>query len=178
MLVLPALMDRRLLEEEARRLAAHLAAARKHSARRAIYLFGYSCGAYVALRALELLPAGVEVEAAGLLAPAFRPGRDLGPALAHVRGRIVCVSSLADCLILGAGTLVFGTADRAHAPSAGMVGLRHSSARDGRVVQVRWHPAMAALGWFGSHFTAAAPGLIANRVALAMGIACPQTGIL
>jgi alpha-beta hydrolase superfamily lysophospholipase len=126
---------------------------------------GYSCGAFVALRALELLPPDVRVDAAVFLAGAFDPDHDMTAAMSRVRGRIVNCSSALDCLIVGVGTCLFGTAERTFGPSAGMVGLRHPSARDPRVVQVRWTPGMMAQGYFGDHFTVAAWGFVTKYVA-------------
>jgi hypothetical protein len=125
---------------------------------------GYSCGAFVALRAIELLPADVLVDATVFLAGAFDPDHDMTTALARVRGRIVNCSSKLDFLIVDAGTCLFGTTERTFGPSAGMVGLRHASARDPRVVQVRWQPGMMTLGYFGGHFTAAASRFVAKYV--------------
>jgi len=170
MLALPVIMVRGLLEREARRLAEHVADLLACRPEAPVYLFGCSAGAHVATRALELLPAGASVESVALLAAAVSPWRDLTPALEHVRRKLVCTSSPLDCLLLGLGTTLFGTGDRVHAPSAGMIGLRHASAADPHVVQLRWRPAMLALGWLGEHFAAVASGLIARRVAPAMGM--------
>ena len=108
----------------ARRLADFIVTARRDNPDPPIYLMGYSCGAFVALRALELLPPDVQVDAAVFLAAAFDPDHDMTAALSRVRGRIVNCSSALDCLIIGAGTCLFGTAERTFGPSAGMVGLR------------------------------------------------------
>jgi hypothetical protein len=170
MLALPVIMDSRLLERESRRLAGHIAGERRERPAAPIHVIGCSCGAHVALRAIELLPEGVQVDSVGLLAAAISPWRDLAPALKRIRGRLVSAYSPLDFLILGAGTTLFGTGDRRHVPSAGMIGLRHPSARDGRVVQVPWRPAMIAHGWLGDHFTAGTRGLICNHVAPAMGM--------
>ena len=164
-LVLPAIMAPVMLESEARRLADFVAKCRRETPDRPIYLMGYSCGAFVALRALELLPPDVRVDAAVFLAAAFDPDHDMTAAMSRVRGRIVNCSSSLDCLIVGAGTCLFGTAERTFGPSAGMVGLRHPSARDPRVVQVHWRPAMMAQGYFGDHFTVASSGFVARHVA-------------
>ncbi len=163
--VLPAIMDAAMLQREARRLADFIVTARRDNPDPPIYLMGYSCGAFVALRALELLPPDVQVDAAVFLAAAFDPDHDMTAALSRVRGRIVNCSSALDCLIIGAGTCLFGTAERTFGPSAGMVGLRHPSVRDPRVVQVRWRPGMMTQGYFGGHFTVAAPEFFARHVA-------------
>lgn len=168
-LVLPAIMAPVMLEREARRLADFVAKSRRETPDRPIHLMGYSCGAFVALRALELLPPDVRVDTAVFLAAAFDPDHDLAAAMSRVRGRIVNCSSSLDCLIVGAGTCLFGTAERTFGPSAGMVGLRHPTAADPRVVQVRWRPGMMAQGYFGDHFTVASARFVARHVAPLLG---------
>jgi len=172
-LVLPAIMDARLLEREARRLAAYVARRQRGAGGAPIYLVGYSCGGYLAVRALELLPAGVKVRSAALLAAAVDPKRDLGPARARLSGPLVVASSVLDWLIVGAGTLLAGTGDRRHTPSAGMVGLRRPC--EG-TVEIRWRPGLIGAGHFGGHFSASAVGFIERHVAPAMGIGPPGTG--
>jgi hypothetical protein len=164
-LVLPALMDQAMLQREAQRLANFIATTCRENPGRPIRLMGYSCGAFVALRALELLPQGVQVDVAVFFAGAFDPDHDLTAALAHVRGKVVVCSSPLDFLVLGAGTALFGTGERTFGLSAGMVGLWHPSARHERVVQVCWEPGMMRLGYFGDHFTAVASRFFAERVA-------------
>lgn len=167
-LVLPAIMDTALLEEEAKRLADCIVRHRREHPGSPVYLVGYSCGAYVALRAMELLPPGVKIQSAAFLAGAFSPCHDLSEALEHVEGNIVNSSSLGDCLIVGLGTILFGTADRKYWPSAGMVGL--AGQQPPRVIQIRWRPNMIPLGNIGGHFTASAARYIARTIAPAMGI--------
>jgi len=170
-LVVPAIADAPMLEREARRLAAAVLRALRERPGAPVYLIGYSCGGYLAVRALELLPAGVAVRSAALLAAAMDPRRDLTTARAHVAGPLVIASSLLDWLIVGAGTLLFGTADRKHTPSVGMVGLRGSRAAppDG-VVELRWRPGLIRLGNLGGHFSASAAAFIERAVAPAMGL--------
>jgi len=168
-LVLPALMHRAFLEERAGRLAAFIASERADHPDRPIYLVGYSCGGFLTVRALELLPEGVTVNAAAVLAGAMSPKRDLTDACAHVDGTMVVTSSLGDWLIVGLGTLVFGTADRVHALSMGMVGPAREPPR--RLVHLPWRMSMLSLWHLGGHFSAVAPRFIATFVAPAMGIA-------
>ena len=70
-LVLPVLMAPVMLEREARRLADFVTNCRRENPNRPIYLMGHSCGAFVALRALEMLPPDVRVDAAVFFAAAF-----------------------------------------------------------------------------------------------------------
>ena len=169
-LVLPALMDRAMLEAQASRLAAFIVTRRRERPDRPIHLMGYSCGGYVTLRALELLPPDSPVDSAVLLAAAVDPQHDLTRAMASVRGRLVNVSSRLDFAILGLGTTLFGNAERLYRPSAGMTGLLHPSALDGRVVQVRWGAELIGEGYLGDHFSVSAPRFIAHRVAPFMGL--------
>jgi len=169
-LVLPAIAAPRLLERQARRLAGFLSRQKRRRPVRPIYLVGYSCGAYVAVRALELLPDDVRIDAAATLAGAFAPDRDLAGACDHLAGPLVACSSLGDFVIVGLGTLLVGTGDRRHVLSAGTVGIRGASAADPRVVSICWRPAMIRLGHWGGHFTASAPGFIRHCVAPALGI--------
>jgi pimeloyl-ACP methyl ester carboxylesterase len=133
-------------------------------------VIGYSGGGYVAIRALELLPADVRVAAAATLAGAYDPRRDLTGACEHIAGKLVVCSSMCDFFIVGLGTLLLGTCDGRHVLSAGMVGLKGPAARDPRIVQVRWRPSMIRTGNLGEHFTAAARGFIRDHVAGHLGI--------
>ena len=167
-LVLPAILAQGMLEREARKLADFITDRRREHPHRPIHLMGYSCGAFVAIRALELLDEDVQVDAAAMLAGAFDPGRDLRRARSRVSGPMVVTSSVADWLIIGLGTLIFGTADRRHSFSAGMVGLSRQD--EAGIVEIRWRPRMIRSGHWGSHFGASARGFIARHVATAMGI--------
>lgn len=169
-LVLPAILDAAMLERESRRLAGFISAQRRAHPDRPLYVLGYSCGGYVAVRALELLGPDVRVTAAATLAGAYAPTRDLAPACRHVDGPLVVCSSVADLIIAGLGTLLFGTADRKHALSAGRVGVRPPADIAPRVRQLRWRPAMIACGHWGEHFSAAAAGFVRRHLAPALGI--------
>lgn len=167
-LVLPVMWGRSMMDREARKLAEHIAEHRRQYPDRPIYLLGCSCGTHVTLRALEMLDEGIKVDAAVLLCGAFDPGRDLSQALRHVEGKMVITSSFADCLILGLGTTLVGTADGRHGPSAGMVGWHGPAASTNtpspdKVVQIRWRPRMIADGHLGGHFTSET--FLAKRVA-------------
>lgn len=167
-LVLPTIMNTSLLEQQSRRLADYLIEQKRTRPDRPIRLMGYSCGGYVAMRALELLPGDVQVESAAVLAGAISPWRDLRPAGNHVRGALVVSSCLLDAVILGIGTLLVGTADRVHTLSLGMVGY-HGPAGE-NIVQIHWRLGMIHLGNVGGHFAATATDYIAQLVAPMMGI--------
>lgn len=169
-LVIPALTDRGLLERESQRLADYVARRRKEHPDQPIYLVGYSCGGYITVRALELLGGTCRVDAAAVLAGAFSPRRDFRPVCRSIVGPLVISSSLADWLIVGLGTLLFGTADRVWTPSVGMTGPSGRGDRCPQVISIRWRLGMVAWGHFGGHFSAASSALMRRRVAGAMGI--------
>lgn len=169
-LVLPVIMDAGLLHRQATQLSELIAQTRRRKQGAPLHIIGYSAGAYLALRALELLPVSASVTSVALLAGAFDPRRNLGDALARIETRLVNVSSLLDCMVLGVGTSLFGNGDRRYGLSSGMVGLRGREAAHAKVRQIVWRPRMMTKGWFGGHFTAASRELIAKHVAPAMGI--------
>ncbi len=168
-LVLPAIMAPKMLEEQSLRLASFIETQRRDHPGKPIHVIGYSCGAFVMVRALELLPASVTVNSALMLAGAVDPARNLAAAAGHVSGRLVNFSSVLDWLILGLGTLLFGTGDRKHTFSAGMVGL-HPAADGPAIEQVRWSPAWVLMGHMGGHFSAGNARAVATRLVPLMGI--------
>lgn len=125
-----------------------------------VFLVAKSGGTGVVVKALERL-GGDSVERTVLLAPALSPGYDLSTALRAVRRDIVVFWSPLDVVILGAGTRIFGTADRVKTVAAGMVGFRVPAggpaagpgAADSyaKLRQVRWRWRMAASGYLGGH---------------------------
>jgi pimeloyl-ACP methyl ester carboxylesterase len=122
-----------------------------------VFVVAKSGGAGVAVRLLEDLPDD-SVEVTVLVAPALSPGYNLVRALRAVRREIVVFWSPLDMIILGLGTLVFGTIDRVHCPAAGFVGFRVPRTLDdeGRALysklrHVRWHPRMARTLYMGGH---------------------------
>ncbi|HPF37456.1 MAG TPA: hypothetical protein P5081_18150 [Phycisphaerae bacterium] len=126
---------------------------------RPVQLVGHSGGAGIALMATERMPADAPVTAVFLLAASVSPGYDLRPALARTSSEIVNCYSELDAILLGPGTMIAGTIDRAHSVSAGKVGFQQRSTlsplnhRDVAVLrQEAWTPAMAKLGNDGGHF--------------------------
>ena len=125
---------------------------------RPAFLVGKSGGTGIVVGALELLPEGA-VETAVLLASAISPGYDLSTALRAVARELVVFWSPYDVVILGAGTLLFGTMDRVHSVAAGLVGFRTPPGLDeasqrlyrDKLRQVRWTSEMLAAGNFGGH---------------------------
>jgi len=163
LLVLPAILDARLLERRAERLARYVTRCRRRNPDRPVYLIGYSAGGYVVVRALERLDGDVRVDGAALLAAAVDPRRDMTAACRNVTGRLVVCSSSADWLIIGLGTAIFGTGDRRHTPSMGMLGSLAPA--PGNLAALRWRPGWITLGHWGGHFAAAAKGFVAHKLA-------------
>jgi pimeloyl-ACP methyl ester carboxylesterase len=91
---------------------------------RPVTLIGHSGGTAVVVWALEDLSEKCKVERAILMAPALAPDYDLSRALRAVRRRLYVMYSYADVGLMAAGTAVFGTMDRQHSVSAGLVGFR------------------------------------------------------
>jgi pimeloyl-ACP methyl ester carboxylesterase len=175
-LVLPATMHRSRIEQQAQRLAEFITTRRHTHPAEPLHVLGYSFGGYIALRALELLPAGIQVDSAALLAGAFSPRRDLTAACRAVTHSLVIVSSLCDAAIIGMGTLLFGAADGTHSLCAGMVGTRWRGSS--KPVRIHWRPSMIRQGYLGGHFSVAAAGFIATCIAPAMRLAGPCRGSL
>lgn len=159
-------------DRDASRLAEEIRRHRTDRPGSPIFIVARSAGAGIAVMALEKLDADA-VERVILLAPALSPAYDLSRALRAVRREMVVFWSPADVIILGAGTRLFGTIDRVRTIGAGLVGFRvPPSDRPGddrtrqyqKLRQVRWSPAMIALGHYGGHFGADLPGFLRKYV--------------
>ncbi len=138
-----------------------------------VFLIAKSGGCGVVVKTLEQLEEE-SVERAIFLAPALSPGYDLTTALRAVRREMVVFWSPLDLFISGAGTRVFGTADRVWTASAGLVGFRipppltvsgsHLDGPYAKLRQVRWAPRMAASGYLGGHLGPDSPVFLKNYV--------------
>lgn len=151
-------------------LAAEVEQFRKVHPDRPVYLIGKSGGSGVAVRALELLPEG-SVESAVLLAPALSPVYNLARALRALRNQLVVFWSPLDVFVLGLGTRIFGTIDRVHSVSAGLVGFRPpedlgqaDAAAYDKLCQVRWRFEMARTGYMGGHVGPDMPSFLRKYV--------------
>jgi pimeloyl-ACP methyl ester carboxylesterase len=136
----------------------------------AIFLVGKSGGTGLVVMALEHLPQNA-VEAAVLLAPALSPTYNLAPALSAVRREMVVFWSPLDLIVLGLGTLIFGTIDRIKSVSAGLVGFRGPKPGDPageaqyrKLRQVRWRIEMATTGYLGGHVGPDSPAFLRKYV--------------
>jgi len=125
---------------------------------RPVTLIGHSGGTAVVVWALESLPEGCAVERAILMAPALAPDYDLSKALRHVRSRLYVMYSYGDLPLMAAGTAVFGTMDRQHSVSAGLVGFKmppavppDDRAQYLKVRQIPWTISLVKTGHLGGH---------------------------
>jgi len=138
-----------------------------------VFLIAKSGGSGVVVKALEQLEEQT-VERAIFLAPALSPGYDLTTALRAVTREMVVFWSPLDLFMLGAGTRIFGTADRVRTASAGLVGFRvppplavsgsYPAGQYAKLRQVRWAPRMAASGYLGGHLGPDSPVFLKNYV--------------
>jgi hypothetical protein len=138
-----------------------------------VFLVGKSGGSGVIVKALEQLGEST-VERVILLAPALSPEYDLTESLRAVSKEMVVFWSPWDVFILGAGTRVFGTADRVRTAGAGLVGFRlpepsaagaaESDCLYAKLRQVRWVPQMAASGYLGGHLGPDSPVFLKNYI--------------
>lgn len=154
----------------AHRLAEEVRAFRAERPGAPVHLVGKSGGTGLVVKALEQLPER-SVDSAILLAPALSPSYDLTRALQGIARELIVFWSPLDLVVLGAGTWVFGTIDRVHGVSAGLVGFRGpnrsdpaSSAAYARLRQVRWGPRMAATGYLGGHIGPDLPAFLRKYV--------------
>ena len=125
-----ALQQRERNLVEAEKVAAILTKKSRAEPHRPLYLSCESGGAGIALWALEALPDDVHVDGVVLVSPAVSTEYDLTPALRHVRRKMLVFPSKADGLVLGIGTLFFGTMDRRHDTSAGLDGFTRPASGD------------------------------------------------
>ncbi len=148
-----------------------------------VFLVAKSGGSGVVVKALEQLEEN-SVCRAVLLSPALSPRYDLTAALRAVSKEMVVFWSPWDVIVLGAGTRVFGTADRVRTASAGMTGFTLPDASsslpaadsDGagndvererqyaKLRQMRWAPRMARTGYLGGHMGPDSPIFLRNYV--------------
>ena len=118
------LMNHKKNREEAARVATEIVKYSREYPGRPIDLVGYSGGAYVAVAVAESLPDDVKLRHVIMVHPAISCTYDLSNALHHINGKIINYYSRRDWLILGVGTLIFGTMDRGNTISAGNKGFQ------------------------------------------------------
>jgi pimeloyl-ACP methyl ester carboxylesterase len=90
---------------------------------RPVYIVGHSGGGGVAVFTAEAMPEGRQIDGLILLSASISSAYDLKKALSHCRNGIVSFYNKGDSTLLGLGTIVVGTVDGTHGPSAGLIGF-------------------------------------------------------
>jgi pimeloyl-ACP methyl ester carboxylesterase len=115
-----------LAAEAAVQLAERIAAYRAKRPGCPVHVVGYSGGGYVALLLLEALPADIAITTASILAPSVSPQFEVVPLTAKTACGLTHFCSPFDLAVLGLLTIVVGTTDGRHTPSAGLVGFQNA----------------------------------------------------
>lgn len=151
----------------AARLAERIRAVRAEQPDQPIHLFAHSAGTAIAAYALERLDPAESITGAAFVGSGLSPGYDLSPALHRTRAGILSVESRLDVFFLGAGTSIFGSADRQWGPAAGMVGFRPppDPVAAKKLHRLRWSPRHVRQGWLGGHLSIASPGFVRGTLA-------------
>ncbi|CAA9432113.1 MAG: hypothetical protein AVDCRST_MAG64-3574, partial [uncultured Phycisphaerae bacterium] len=154
---------------ESRRLAREIADLRRQPPGRRIAVVAHSGGAGVAVWALEALPGDERVDALVLIAPALSPQYDLTPALRRVQGRATVFTSRGDGLVLGLGTILFGTIGGSHEGAAALSGFRPPpDAERGsyrKLVHEPYRSSWLAYGNDGGHYGSLSTSFVAHVLA-------------
>lgn len=155
--------------EVAAKLAKRILRYRRDYPNRPVFLIGHSGGTAIAVWAAEALSAAeVNINGIIMLASSLSPEYDLKPALRRVNRGIVSFYSDRD-VVLGAGTLMFGTMDRQYTEAAGKVRFVEAASEEGsparrKLFQIAWAARMADTGYTGDHFSCCSKGFIAGYV--------------
>jgi hypothetical protein len=139
-------------EEQSDAIVKMICEYRKEHPTAPISIFAQSGGCFITLRTLEKLPPEIDVHCAVMLAPSVSPGYDIRPAASRCTKALYSLGGPGDFFFLGMGTLILGTSDRIHTPSAGLLGWHHKSPR---FIEMRWHPRWLRHGYVGNHLTTA-----------------------
>lgn len=138
-------------------LARRVVAFRRQYPESRIHVFAHSGGCGVGVFALESLHGRQLVDTLVLSAPAIKPTYNFAPALRTVQ-RAYALVSRRDRFVLGAGTRIFGTTDRAFAQSGGRLGFRippnltpEEVNRYSRLKEIHWSPSFQPDGHYGGH---------------------------
>ena len=173
-LVLPALVNKGRMEREAMKLSEIIHNYRMKHPDAPIRVLGDSSGAFVALRAVELLPEGVNVDYLALLAGTIHCRHDLSTALSRTGKKLIVGSSIGDFPAGGIATSIFGTADRRWGGSMGFLGaLDPESGKrfvHDKIEHLWWNPWMIVLGSFGMHDWCMATAWLEHVLAPKLGI--------
>ncbi len=138
---------------------------------RPVHLLGNSAGAGIGLLAVEMLSESNPIESLVFLQGAISPDYDLTPALRRVNHGIMNCYSHRDWIVLGLGTLVFGTIDRRHCVAAGCRGFPMPKLASGRrlyaekLTQLRWVSEwISQCDHWGSHGSSSSARFISEMV--------------
>lgn len=154
-LMLYNLRSARLHRQQSARIAAKIEDYRSRHPEQPVYLIGHSGGAAVSVLTLERLNDATTITGAVLLGCALSPRYPLETALRKTTQGIWNVTSLGDLLIIGLGTLLFGTIDGKLSVSAGVTGF-NSAALPGelqeRLHEIPFRSEFLRSRNFGGHF--------------------------
>ena len=146
------LMSRRHHERHAREVVEIATAHQAEHPCAPISIIAQSGGCWIAVRAVELMPESLRVSTVVLHAPAISPGYDLSRAAERCSHALISVEACGDYVIVGLGTLLFGTSDRRHRLSGGLVGFRRHTSK---FIAMRWRPSWMKHWHLGNHTTSA-----------------------
>jgi len=142
-----------LMAPGAARLAANIDEYLDRYPNNEVHIIALSAGTGVAVRAVEHLKPGHQIQNMYLIGSSLSCNYDMSKALPHIRGKVYVYYSNRDGILAGPARL-FGTiGGSGHDEPAGLVGLRHPSCGD-KVVNIGWSPRYAKYGWTGGHVTA------------------------
>jgi hypothetical protein len=159
-LAFPDLIRQRRLQRKAARLVRFIQACTAEHPGCRLHLVGYSSGTFVAAEAVGMMPPPMRFGELLLLASSVSPEYALEP-LSHNVERVHNFASPVDMVVV-IGPSVFGSNDRKWGRAAGAVGFRKPAPF---LTSYRWRPRDMRLGYFGDHFTIAAPRFVAERIA-------------
>ena len=168
--MLADLVCRRRNQRAALRLARLIRCFRRCHPESPLHVLGYSGGAGIAVFAAEKLGRRARLNTLILGAPALSSAYCLERALSSV-DRCYAFVCRRDVVYLGLATAVFGTIDRRHGLSAGLVGfdsypqgVADPGGAAGRLRQISWEPSMRHDGHCGQHTGCATVDFICHRI--------------
>ena len=130
---------------------------------RPVHIVGHSGGGGVAVFAAEALPEDRKIDGLVLLSASISSAYDLTKAASRCKSGIVNFYNPDDAALLGVGTIVVGTVDGTHGPSAGLLGFDRAGKKGHEnVYQVKLSGAEAGGD---PHASATRPGFVAANVA-------------
>lgn len=137
-----------------------------------ISIIAQSGGCWVAIRAMELLPPNMNISTVVFHAAAVSAEYDVSAAAKRCQRKVISIEACGDYVLLGLGTLLFGTADRRHRLGAGFVGFRQ---RPTNFEAMRWRPSWLRHGHLGNHTTSAAFAFMRDVIGPRLRTTCDET---